>query len=81
MQVTREFRNCGVKDKDSEEIQDSGETSYSFADTDGGGLSDFEERILLQGPVSGLTADTDGDGLWDGDEDSDRDLLTLNPEP
>lgn len=46
----------------------------SLTDTDGDGLSDYQELYLLQ--TDPTLPDTDGNGVLDGDEDSDGDGLS-----
>ena len=52
-----------IEDKNGNGAVDSGETSWTASDTDGDGLSDFDEPTRwLTNPLS---ADSDGDGLSD----------------
>lgn len=60
---------------DSIEIQIGTDTGKK--DTDGDGLSDYTEFVVLA--LNPLSKDTDGNGIEDGKEDSDRDGL-LNAE-
>ena len=61
-------------DKVADYMEDYFGTSKEKEDTDGDGLSDYEEFLTFT--VDPLLKDTDGDGVPDGDEDIDGDGLS-----
>jgi len=69
-------------DNDSDGLLDIDELNLGLnpnsGDTDGDGVSDYNETIILG--TSATRSDTDGDGILDGDEISTLGLSAMNPD-
>ena len=65
-------------DQDGNGIPDCIENEDYTTDTDGDGLTDYEELVYCN--TNPLLVDTDGDGLNDADSDSDEDTLSNKDE-
>ena len=66
----RRYQASGIDDRDRDGLSDSQEAQYhtdpNKADTDGDGLTDYEEVVIYQ--TNPLVSDTDGDRQSDGQE-------------
>lgn len=66
-----------VEDKNGNGARDTGETDMFLADTDGDGLTDYQEIVLIGSTVTNpLLWDTNGNGVNDADDDADGDLIS-----
>ncbi len=68
------FLHPELLDKDRNNVKDCIENDDRVTDTDGDGLTDFEE--LTRTGTDPTAADTDGNGVADPDDDEDGDSLT-----
>lgn len=77
-----ERTNIDISDDDGDKLNNYQESIYGTdknnADTDGDGLTDFEECILVG--TDPLLIDTDGNGISDAEEDFDNDGLNNHQE-
>lgn len=66
-----------IEDANGNGVKDAVETDMTRADTDGDGLTDYQEIVLIGRTVTDpLLPDTNGNGINDADDDADGDLIS-----